>query len=134
MYPTKDVPKQSPLFAFCAIDPRWHWGRHHACTQSPQSSMHPKSVLFMGTICPWAAILRTNGRSSHRSRVYRETRSAVPLHDANPRHVSADIHAFARARAREKITSLASMTYTHIASRPVKYERRAPHHRSRRGR
>ena len=45
--------------------------------------MHPKSVLFMGTICPWAAILRTNGRSSHRSRVYRETRSAVPLHDAN---------------------------------------------------
>ena len=37
----------------------------------------------MGTICPWAAILGTNGRSSHRSRVYRETRSAVPLHDAN---------------------------------------------------
>ena len=48
----------------------------------------------MGTICPVAAILRTNGRSSHRSRVYRETRSAVPLHDAtNPRHVSADIYA-----------------------------------------
>ena len=72
MYPTKDVPKQSPLFAFCAIDPRWHWGRHHACTQSPQSSMHPKSVLFMGTYALTAMIATfspvTYSRDAERAR------------------------------------------------------------------
>ena len=103
MYPTKDVPKQSPLFAFCAIDPRWHWGRHHACTQSPQSSMHPKSVLFMGTNALTAMI------ATFSPVTYRATRSAGARFDSIRTDTAHHLRGQSRGTERGKYLSV-SMT------------------------
>ena len=97
--------------------------------------MHPKSVLFMGTICPLAAIFASVGRSSHRSRLARRgvrTRCSTRVDSIRTDHI------ISAPRGTERGQNLSgrlfSMTYTHTASRSVKYEKRAPHDRSRRGR
>ena len=75
--------------------------------------MHPKSVLFMGTICPLAAIFASVGRSSHRSRLARRgvrTRYASRFDSNESHHLRAP-----RNRTREKSlrTSFFNDVHTH---------------------